>query len=100
MIKQKRKFTEYEINYLVSKLIDILVYMHRANVIHRNIKPTNVLIFERDQQQITLKFTDFYSAKSNVGQVATNLTAIPKSPYTAPELFDAECEYGKPVDVW
>lgn len=73
--------------------------MHKANVMHRNLKTSNVLLF-LEKERIILKFTDFYASKSNVGHQDINYTEIPKSPYTAPELFDENRIYGKPVDVW
>ena len=41
--KGKKKFTEKEVNFLVTNLILALEYIHKNNIIHSDIKPEKIL---------------------------------------------------------
>lgn len=80
-------------------MLQLLVYMHEKNIVHRNIKPSNLLLFEKNNT-ITVKLTDFYSAKLDMPELTTNLTLLNLTEYTAPEVYDDQKLYGKSADVW
>ncbi|XP_039619807.1 serine/threonine kinase-like domain-containing protein STKLD1 isoform X1 [Polypterus senegalus] len=42
--KQEDKFDEAVIRKWLGQLIDALVYLHKQNIIHRNLKPSNILL--------------------------------------------------------
>jgi cyclin-dependent kinase-like len=77
------------------QLLRGIEFCHAHNVIHRDVKPENVLI----DQSGMLKLCDFGFARQMTSKgkytdyVATRW-------YRAPELLVGDVSYGKPVDVW
>ena len=71
-------------------------FIHRRNIMHRNIKPDNLLV----SRSGVVKLADFGSA------CASNHTAVPLSRaagtmwFGTPEMLVMDPEYNKPVDVW
>ena len=93
-----KKFSEKETAQTMKLLLSAVSYLHKHDIIHRDIKPQNI-IFEDDSNE-SLKLTDFgLSAQSssdfsgidcneNCGTVL----------FMAPEQF--KNNYFKPVDIW
>ncbi|GFF26081.1 hypothetical protein IFM46972_01661 [Aspergillus udagawae] len=79
--------------YFIYQILRGLKYIHSANVIHRDLKPTNILINEN----CDLKICDFGLARLQepqmTGYVATRY-------YRAPEIMLTWQRYGVQVDVW
>lgn len=92
-----------EIKNLLHQLLLAVAYMHKQDLVHRNIKPTSILRFE----DYTLKLCGFTYARS-VHQALIDMI-VPKSPvwYYAPEIFAAQTSSKaqksidwKAVDMW
>jgi eukaryotic-like serine/threonine-protein kinase len=76
-----------QLGKLMGELLDALGYAHAAGVVHRDVKPGNILVAER------LKITDFGVARiDNATQTETGV-AVGTPAYMAPEQF-----MGKGVD--
>ncbi|ELP84151.1 protein kinase, putative, partial [Entamoeba invadens IP1] len=77
-------------------------YLHTNGILHRDIKPDNILIFSLDiNEKVNAKLTDFGSAR-NVNMMMTNMTftnGIGTPIYMAPEVLNKE-HYKKPADVF
>ena len=88
-----------EIKIISYQLITAINYMHKLNVIHRDLKPGNILINIVDNEIVT-KICDFSLAKKiipnelNSYQVCTLL-------YRPPELFVNNNQfYTNSIDIW
>ncbi|CAN0892859.1 Phosphoenolpyruvate carboxylase kinase 1 [Linum grandiflorum] len=78
---------------IMRQLLDAVAHCHRFGVVHRDIKPDNVLFDSRGR----VKLADFGSADW-VGP--DNLTGVVGTPYyVAPEVLLGR-DYGEKVDVW
>ena len=100
IIASNQILTEDHIQYLMFQIICALKYMHSAGVIHRDIKPGNILINE----SCDIKLCDFGMARS------CDIEAlIPKqfmTPYVStrwyrsPELMLCLENYSTALDIW
>ena len=85
------------IRYLIYQLCKAIKYLHDQNIIHRDVKPENLLITEN----MELKLCDFGFARLISGSCTEKLTDyVATRWYRAPELLLTQGEYGKEVDYW
>ncbi|ELP90569.1 protein serine/threonine kinase, putative [Entamoeba invadens IP1] len=77
-------------------------YLHRNGILHRDIKPDNILVVSMDwNDSVFGKLTDFGSAR-NVNMLMTNMTftkGIGTPIYMAPEILNQE-KYKKEADIF
>ena len=79
-----------------------LAYLHGNGILHRDIKPDNVLVFSLDEViDVNGKLTDFGSSR-NINMMMTNMTftkGIGTPVNMAPEVLVNE-QYKRPADVF
>jgi hypothetical protein len=84
---------------LLAQVATALAYVHAAGVLHRDVKPENILITRRAGQPWAL-LSDFGLARVAGARQLTRSTQLLGTPaYLAPELL-AGRGYGAPVDVY
>ena len=92
------QFSESETRCVMAQLLGGVSTMHTHGVVHRDLKPGNVLVGAEDGR---LKICDLGLAKSVVAPPPTDDTDPEGTPgYMAPELLLGEKDCGAPVDVW
>ena len=85
------------IRHLIYQLCKAIKYMHDQNIIHRDVKPENLLITEN----MELKLCDFGFARIISGSCTEKLTDyVATRWYRATELLLTQGEYGTEVDYW
>jgi len=98
IIKSSQPLSEDLIKFLIYQILRGLKYIHSAGIIHRDIKPRNLLV----NSECDLKICDFgisktlhcnYENKEMTDYVGTRW-------YRAPELLMESGEYGPHIDVW
>nr|CCC54296.1 putative mitogen activated protein kinase, fragment [Trypanosoma vivax Y486] len=96
LIEARRSgLSEDEVRRYTFQLLNGVSYCHAHNIIHRDVKPENVLV----SKDGVLKLCDFgfarpLSSRGNyTDYVATRW-------YRAPELLVGDVSYGKAVDIW
>lgn len=90
------RFTEAQVKCYMAQLLSGLEYCHRHEVLHRDIKGSNLLIDNNGN----LKIADFGLARSygEAGRRYTN--RVITLWYRPPELLLGANEYGPSVDMW
>lgn len=67
---------------IMKQLCDAVSFMHRNNVIHRDIKPKNILV---ERKSSIVKLIDFGTSRYYYDQPMSNEAVISPGGYTAPE---------------
>jgi serine/threonine-protein kinase len=74
--------------YLVGQLLQGLTAVHAAGIVHRDVKPENVLV-AMTRGRVILKLTDFGVSRLSYGASLTKMSSLIGTPeYMAPELAD------------
>ena len=87
---------------IFTQLISAVKYLHDRKIVHRNIRPDNILIIKKDDDKhITVKLSGFTSARSLDKTKEDMLTYNSENiQYLAPEIQDGILPYTNSVDIW
>lgn len=99
VIYSRVKFTEFHIQSILYQILNGLFYLHSADVIHRDLKPGNILVNAHGN----IKICDFGLARAlgSPGVSPREVTSyVATRWYRAPEILVKYKFYGKAVDVW
>jgi len=93
-LRASRRFDEERAKFYVAEVLLGLKYLHSLNIIHRGIKPENILMDEEGH----IVITDFGMAKYlKDGELTRSFVGTPE--YLSPEVVKEE-GYGKSADWW
>lgn len=103
VIHSSVQFSEFHIKSFFYQICCGVKYIHSADVIHRDLKPGNILV----TSQGCLKICDFGLARGinekymNRNHRSSNITNyVATRWYRAPDLILTRKPYGKAVDIW
>ena len=94
MFSIERTFTEYEIASIISMVLKGLDYIHKKNLIHRDIKGANILINEEG----IAKIADFGVGVHLINEI--NRKSKKGSPYWMSPQVALNSEYNEKTDIW
>jgi len=99
IIKSGQKLTNEHVQYFVYQILRGLKYVHSASVVHRDLKPGNLLV----NADCELKICDFglsrgFSSSAEAPTIMTEYVATRW--YRAPEIMLAFRGYNTAIDVW
>ncbi|RKP36321.1 kinase-like domain-containing protein [Dimargaris cristalligena] len=84
------------VSTITHDLLEALVYLHRCNIVHRDIKAANVLLTDEGLAQLC----DFGVARS-ISSTSMRRYSFAGTPYwMAPEVIDQKSNYDFKVDIW
>lgn len=105
-LKAGRGFSDYERKQIFAQTSDGLAYLHTQDpqIVHRDVKPSNILIKYRRPDAIYVKWADF--GLSNEGDLLETICGTYL--YLAPEVYEAAAArqrkemtpYSARVDIW
>ncbi|XP_078177795.1 mitogen-activated protein kinase 4 [Carex rostrata] len=97
IIKSPQPLSDDHCQYFLFQLLRGLKYLHSANILHRDLKPGNLLV----NANCDLKICDFGLARTNSTKTGQFMTEyVVTRWYRAPELLLCCDEYGTSIDVW
>ncbi len=73
-----------------------LIAVHRAGVVHRDVKPTNILVADDD----SIFLVDFGIARIAGDASLTGQSIVGTPDFLAPERFKSGYKVGPPADIW
>ena len=94
--KRKMRMKPLHVKMYMFQLARALLFLHQNDILHRDLKPDNILI---NPEMHELKLADFGSAKKIVPG-RTNVTYICSRFYRAPELILDRDLYSPAIDIW
>jgi serine/threonine protein kinase len=96
MLKQGRRFNERSLWNILQPIAEGLERAHRVGVLHRDIKPPNILINE-DNRPVLI---DFGSARFTTAEATSTNVTFHTPPYAAIEQYVKTYEQGPWTDIY
>ena len=96
MIKQGTQFNEASLTNLIRPIAEGLERAHRVGVLHRDIKPPNILVND-DGRSVLI---DFGSARFESGEATSTTVTFHTPPYAAIEQYVKTYEQGPWTDIY
>uniref|UniRef100_A0A7S2W7D2 Protein kinase domain-containing protein n=1 Tax=Mucochytrium quahogii TaxID=96639 RepID=A0A7S2W7D2_9STRA len=100
IIKSPQRLSNEHCQFFIYQVLRGLKYIHSANVIHRDLKPRNLLV----NSNCDLKICDFGLARLDIPQLANEGKAmtdyVATRWYRPPEVVIASGAYTKAIDMW
>ncbi|CAO1613676.1 unnamed protein product [Jaminaea pallidilutea] len=95
-LMQAGPISEQYANLIVRETLVALAYLHKAGIIHRDIKAANILL----TQQGRILICDFGVAASLVSSASKRTTFVGTPYWMAPEVITSGKSYDQSADIW
>ena len=96
-LDRKRTLNEAELKAVLYPILNGLEVVHRADFLHRDIKPGNIIIRDEDNSPVLL---DFGAARQAIGIKSLSIDAIISPPYSPIEQYSSRGEQGPGTDLY
>lgn len=90
-------YVEKDVRHVCKILFDTISYCHERSIAHRDLKPQNILLMNREDNRM-IKIADFgFAAKAKTEMSLKTQCGTPD--HVAPEILKGH-QYGTKVDIW
>ena len=96
-LARKETLSEDELKGILYPLLDALEVIHRADFLHRDIKPGNIVIRDTDGSPVLL---DFGAARQAIGAKSRSVTSIVTPGYAPIEQYSSRGRQGAWTDIY
>ena len=96
-LRRKGTLSEAELKGILYPLLDALAVIHRADFLHRDIKPGNIVLRDTDGSPVLL---DFGSARQAIGAKSRSVTSIVTPGYAPIEQYSSRGRQGAWTDIY
>ena len=96
-LNRKGILTESELKAILHPILDGLAAVHRADFLHRDIKPGNIVIRAEDRSPVLI---DFGAARQAVGAMSRSVTSIVTPGYAPIEQYESRGNQGPWTDIY
>lgn len=97
IIRSSQPISDDHVRYFTYQILRGLKYLHSANVMHRDLKPNNLLV----NANCDLKICDLGLARLSAELESSFMTVyVVTRWYRAPELLLGKKDYDKSIDMW
>lgn len=98
---QRHPLEEHDVCWFTYQILCGLKFLHSANVIHRDLKPTNILIGEyRDAKLCDFGLSRVADARFDPERIKTKTYEVVTLWYRAPEVMLNATKYTGAIDIW
>lgn len=100
IISQQRKFTESEVENFLVQMLHLLEYIHSHRLIHRDIKPQNIILCKTDLRFVLVDFgaiKDLYPPSQRKKESAIVSQAIGTPGFSPPEQLANRTVYASDI---
>ena len=97
LLKRRGTLTESELKHILLPLLAGLIDVHEAGILHRDIKPGNILLRAADGSPVLV---DFGAARQAVGARSRSVTAVLTPGYAPIEQYSSRGHQGPWTDMY
>ena len=96
-LARKETLSENELKGILDPLLSALEVVHRADFLHRDIKPGNIVLRSKDRSPVLL---DFGAARQAMGAKSRSVTSIVTPGYAPIEQYSTRAAQGAWTDIY
>jgi serine/threonine protein kinase len=96
-VLDRKKLTQAEALNYISQIVQALDYVHQQGVLHRDVKPNNIMLRKGTREAILI---DFGLAREFIDGKSLSMTNSLTQGYAPPEQYDRHGNFGAYTDVY